>query len=80
VHCYNRGPKSTEERTLNISAVVSELKAERNRLDAAINALESVWSNGSGGPKTRRISAAGRRRIIEAQKKRWAKIHRAKKG
>lgn len=64
---------------MNISEMVRELKAERSRLDAAIKALEAASSNDPERAKRGNISAAGRRRIAEAQKKRWAKFKRAKK-
>jgi len=58
-----------------LSAVVAQLKAERDRvhkevqrLDAALAALGGVSTNG-----THAMSAAARRRISVAQKARWAK-------
>jgi hypothetical protein len=64
----------------HMSGVVQQLKKERERaqkevqrIDEAIAALGSVSSNGA----SRKISAAGRRRVSLAQKKRWAK-HKAK--
>ena len=64
---------------MNLSEMVRELKAERSRLDAAINALEAVSINGARRSKRGNISLAGRRRIAEAQKKRWAKFKRQNK-
>jgi hypothetical protein len=73
-----------------IHTLVSDLKSERNRLDKAISALERLPSRSSarrGRPpkakqivpapskKPRGMSAAGRRRISEANKKRWALWH-----
>ena len=59
-----------------ISGVVQQMKKERERaqrlvqrIDGALAALGSVSSNGA----SRKISAAGRRRISLAQKARWAK-------
>jgi len=63
--------------------IVAKLKAERDRLDQAIAAIESLKAtNHRGGraagsisaPRRRRrgMSAAGRKRIAEAAKKRWA--------
>jgi len=60
------------------------LSAERERIDRAIAALEggsspkrtsaaSATSDGSQPRKRRHMSAEARRRISEAQKKRWAK-------
>jgi hypothetical protein len=61
----------------NLSVAVQQLKQERERIrkegeriDAALLALESVSSNGSG---RHTMSAAARRRISLAQKARWAK-------
>jgi hypothetical protein len=72
---------------LNLSKVVSQLQAQRKRvqselgrLDAAISALRgSDTGNGSGTIRVassrpmRTLSAAGRRAISLAQKARWAK-------
>jgi hypothetical protein len=62
----------------NLSAVVQELKRERERaqkdvqrIDAALAALGSLSSNSSSRQHT--MSAAARRRISLAQKARWAK-------
>jgi hypothetical protein len=62
----------------NLSGVVQQLKRERERaqkvvtrLDAAIAALGSSASNGSG--LRRPMSAAGRRAVSLAQKARWAR-------
>jgi hypothetical protein len=64
---------------LHLSEIVKELKAERSRLDAAINALEGVSSNGAGPRKRGTMSLAGRRRIAAAQRARWAKFKKANK-
>jgi hypothetical protein len=76
---------------MNLTQIVEQLRAERNRLDAAIEALEGVGS-GTSAPKRRRgrppgsrnqaatnrtpgrrpMSAAARKRIAEAMRKRWA--------
>ena len=65
--------------------IVTELKAERNRLDKAIAALDGAHttaatvaidepaSNGTPTPrKRRRMSAATRKRLSMTMKKRWA--------
>jgi hypothetical protein len=73
-----------------MQSVVSQLQKERNRLEgelhrvtAALTAFGNAYLRGAkakaGGRKTRTISAAGRRRIAAAQRKRWAKIRAAKK-
>jgi hypothetical protein len=57
----------------NFDAVLAELRQERDRLNAAIAAIEGVTTDGSRRP-SKRISAAGRRRIAAAQKARWARL------
>jgi hypothetical protein len=64
----------------NLGAVLAQLKAERAKLDKAIEALSGVAGNsGAGRRGTRRLSAAARERIAAAQRARWAKF-KAKKG
>jgi len=68
---------------MDIQSIVSDLRAERNRIDQAISALEGLTSpaprrgrppkSTSTGGKRRRMSAAARKRISEAMKQRWAK-------
>ena len=68
---------------MDIQAIVSNLKVERNRIDQAISALEGLTSTAprrgrppkstSTGGKRGRMSAAARKRISEAMKQRWAK-------
>jgi len=79
--CYNPG-------MTNLDSIISELKAERDKLDKAIQALTSVNGNAprtldrkpqDSTPKRRVMSAAARRRIAAAQRARWAKV-RAGKG
>lgn len=69
---------------MNISRILKELQAEKDRIDQAIAALEAV---GEAGPRqvkskrrkvTRKLSAAGRRRIALAQRKRWADARKKK--
>jgi hypothetical protein len=59
----------------NLSAVIEQLKAERQRvhkeaerIDAALAAL--------GSSSKRTVSAASRRKMAAAQKARWAKVKR----
>ena len=67
---------------MDIEAILAELKAERSRIDNALIALEggrsprgrrpgANYQAGRRGP--RRMSAAARKRISDAQKARWAK-------
>jgi hypothetical protein len=68
----------------DIASIVNELKQERDRLNAAIQALESaaVVRRAGRPPKKgrkarRKLSASARRRISEAAKARWAKAKKA---
>jgi hypothetical protein len=76
---------------LDTQRIVSELKAERNRLDKAIAALDGetttgatvakspISMNGAKEPRKRhRLTAAGRKRLSMLMKKRWAE--KRKKG
>lgn len=64
----------------DLSGIIKQLFAERDRLNAAIEALEGVSKGTSrkGRGTKRTMSAAARERIAAAQRKRWAKV-RAKK-
>ena len=76
---------------MDISAIVSELKRERDRLNRAIAALEGTDVARSGPKKSAsptlvirkakkggHLTAEGRKRLSEMMKKRWAE--RKKKG
>jgi hypothetical protein len=76
---------------MDITAIVSELKNERDRLNRAIAALEGtdIVKTGPGksatptlvirkGKKGSHLSTEGRKRLSEMMKKRWAE--RRKKG
>jgi len=59
--------------------ILSQLHAERNRIDRAIAAIEAIQSycasrSSAGATRRRRsrMSAAGRKRLSELMKKRWA--------
>jgi hypothetical protein len=73
---------------VDIQSFLFDLKAERNRIDQAISAIERLASPARRGrpPKAKRaalapgkklrgMSAAARKRISEAMKKRWATWH-----
>jgi peptidoglycan hydrolase CwlO-like protein len=62
----------------DLGAIVAQLKAERAKLDKAIEALSGVA--GKSGAGTRKLSAAARARIAAAQRARWAKFKAKKKG
>jgi hypothetical protein len=59
---------------MNLTQVVGQLRAERDRLDKAISALSGL--NGDVQPKRRTLSKAARERIAAAQRARWAKVKR----
>jgi len=63
---------------LDIAAVVSQLKQERDRIDAAIRALEGGGAK-PGRPKGRRMSAEGRAKIAAAVRRRWAAARKSGK-
>jgi hypothetical protein len=62
--------------------ILALLISERDKLTAAIGALQQdskpPASVGPTAPAKRKMSAAGRRAIIEGTKKRWAAINAAK--
>jgi hypothetical protein len=68
---------------LDTQEIVKELKAERDRLDKAIAALDGATtrvivatyepsSNGASAPRKHHLTAAGRKRLSMMMKKRWA--------
>jgi hypothetical protein len=69
---------------MDTQQIISELEAERNRLDQAISALRGSMRGrrgriGAGRRGRRHLSAASKRRISEMMKKRWAERKRAMK-
>jgi len=76
--CYYAGPKGG---CMDTNRILDELKAERDRIDRAISAIEGLNSAGHGSAsraqraaRTRRtFSAATRARMAAAQRARWAK-------
>ena len=71
---------------MDTNRILDELKAERDRIDRAISALEAINSTGhrrAGRPpramrKRRTFSAATRARMAAAQRARWAKTKPAR--
>ncbi|HEY5030003.1 MAG TPA: hypothetical protein VIK39_16465 [Candidatus Angelobacter sp.] len=74
--------KESEPTPLDRQSIIAELEAERDRLDSAIAALQgrqgSRTSTATGRPdgRRRRLSAAARKKIGQAMKKRWAERKR----
>lgn len=81
----------SQEPPLNIEQIVAELKTERDQLDKAIAAIEGLNSTGRrrGRPPAsisvpkkrsrRHMSAAARKRISQATKRRWAAWRKMKR-
>jgi hypothetical protein len=63
----------------DLGGVLAQLKAERAKLDRAIEALSGITGKSGGGGGRRKLSAEARARIVAAQRARWAKF-KAKKG
>lgn len=73
-------------RFMDMKDILSQLKAERERVDKAIAALEGLDSTGATAAPAkvvrrgrRRMSAAARKRISDAAKARWAARRKGKK-
>jgi len=71
---------------MNLESVLIHLQAEQKQTErrlteikTAIGTLKSIGGEKVGSSATRNLSAAGRARIVAAQRKRWAKIRAAKK-
>ena len=70
---------------MNVDEVIQQLKQQRSRLDAAIQALEGVGGRSKrrgrppGSTKRRIMSAAARKRISKAMKARWAERRKVQK-
>jgi hypothetical protein len=69
---------------MNTTKILYELRAERSRIDQAIAALAALAGAGTPTiaafktqPRGRRLSAAGRKRISEMMKARWAARRKA---
>jgi exonuclease VII small subunit len=67
---------------MDTATIISELEAERDRLDRAIAALQSSRKvrrtlSGRTDVRRRRLSAAARRKIGAAMNKRWAERKKA---
>ena len=68
---------------MDTQQIITELEAERDRLEQAISALRGSLharrAAGRGRRGRRRLSVAAKRRISEMMKKRWAERKRAMK-
>lgn len=60
-----------------IGKAIRDLEDQKQRIDAALKILRGLSLNGDTA--VRNISPEGRKRIAEAQKRRWARERGAKK-
>ena len=73
---------------MTLDRILTELKAERDRLNQAITALEGTTTarhrrkkvRNTEKPTRRRMSAAVRKRLSEAKRKWWAERKKKAKG
>jgi hypothetical protein len=78
-HAVKSSPQLKAKPMTDLDVVLAQLKAERVKLDKAIEALSGLTGKaGGGGGGKRRLSAAARARIAAAQRARWVKF-KAKK-
>jgi hypothetical protein len=65
-----------------IAAAILGFEEQKRRIDGQIEELRSLQAGSPAAPKeperARKMTAAGRKAIAQAQKDRWAKIHAAK--
>jgi hypothetical protein len=61
---------------MELESVKKHIRTEIKKLSHALRALESLGEKKL--KQARKISAAGRKRIAAAQKKRWAKVRAGK--
>ena len=62
---------------MDTQEIIDALEEERERLDRALAALEGIPQRSTVGPPrrgTRRVSPEARKKIAEAQRRRWAKV------
>lgn len=63
-----------------LSKTIQDLEEQKKRIDSALRVLRGLnQTDGRSQRGTRAISEAGRKRIADAQKRRWAKIRATKK-
>jgi hypothetical protein len=64
---------------MDFKEIVRDLDRQIKELQKAKKALRSLSGKEGHGARGRSMSAAGRKRIAAAQRKRWAKIRAGKK-
>jgi hypothetical protein len=65
-------PDRKEPQPLDTERIIANLEAERDRLEKAIAALKGSRPGKTRNGRRRHLSAAAKKRISDAQKKRWA--------
>jgi hypothetical protein len=66
-----------------ITKAIQDLEEQKKRIESALKILRDLdhsTSRSSASTSVRNISAEGRKRIAEAQKRRWAKVRAARGG
>ena len=67
----------------NVSSIIGQLKLERDRVErqlSGLNAALTAFAGAYAQPKRRKLSAGARKKIGDAQRKRWAKVRKTRKG
>ena len=74
----------------DIDAVINQLEQQREAIDTAVAALRNIGGSSEsgprgaapaqGGPRRRMLTPAGRKRIAEAARRRWAEKRAAEGG
>jgi hypothetical protein len=79
--CRHYSSRNQEIDELNIGEMINELKQERDRIEAAIRALEGATSKRAtgNGRRKRTMSPEARAKIAAAAKRRWAAARKAGK-
>ena len=77
-------PDGYTTRMADLNRIIRDLEEERLRIDAALAALKGIMNPNktektkSATSRGRTLSAEARKRIADAQRKRWAKVRKTK--
>jgi len=63
---------------MDVAKLVAELKEYKSQIDEAVVVLERL-ADGRTGTKSRTVSPETKRKMAQAQRKRWSKYRKAKK-
>ena len=63
---------------MNVQKLIEDLKLYKSQLDEAIGVLERLAA-GRGTAPTRKMSAATKKKMADAQKRRWAEYRKQTK-